>query len=114
MSALLNDREGRLWAGTNDGIWEIRSGVPEKIVAYPSVIRTFADGADGGLLFSDGTEIKVLTAKGQIKAYPERVDGKPLRAWAILKDRQGNLSVWNAGARSCSRSRRTSRPIHDS
>lgn len=91
VSALFNDREGRLWAGTNDGIWEIRSGVPEKIVAYPSVIRTFADGADGGLLFSDGTEIKVLTAKGQIKAYPERVDGKPLRAWAILKDRQGNL-----------------------
>jgi signal transduction histidine kinase/ligand-binding sensor domain-containing protein len=91
VSALFNDGEGRFWAGTNDGIWKIRSGVPEKIVAYPSVIRTFADDADGGLLFSDGTEIKVLTAEGKIKDYPERIDGKPLRAWAILNDREGNL-----------------------
>jgi signal transduction histidine kinase/ligand-binding sensor domain-containing protein len=93
VASLYTDEKGQVWAGTDDGIWRVRPGAPQKVVPYPSVVRTFAEDASGTLLFTDGgDEIKALTADGKVKDYPS-IDEKPIRAQAIFKDREGNLWI---------------------
>jgi signal transduction histidine kinase/ligand-binding sensor domain-containing protein len=91
VDSLYEDKKGRLWAGTNDGIWRVRPGLPQRVVAYPAVVRTFAEDASGTLLFSDSREVKALGDDGKAQNYPVLPDGKSIGAWKILKDREGSL-----------------------
>jgi signal transduction histidine kinase/ligand-binding sensor domain-containing protein len=91
VDSLYEDKKGRLWAGTNDGIWRVRPGLPQRVVPYPSVVRTFAEDASGTLLFSDAREVKALGDDGKVRNYPVLPDGKSLGAWKILRDREGSL-----------------------
>ena len=91
VDSLYEDKKGRLWAGTNDGIWRVRPGLPERVVAYPSVVRTFAEDASGTVLFSDAREVKALGDDGKVRNYPVLPDGKSIGAWKILRDREGSL-----------------------
>jgi signal transduction histidine kinase/ligand-binding sensor domain-containing protein len=93
VNSLYQDAEQRVWAGTNDGIWTLRPGSPRKAVAYPALVRTFAENEDG-LLFSDAVQVKLLTKEGTLRDY-RLPDGKTVGAWKILKDREGSL--WFAG-----------------
>jgi signal transduction histidine kinase/ligand-binding sensor domain-containing protein len=98
VTALYTDQKGRLWAGANDGIWRIRPGPPMRVAPFPSVVRLFAEDANGTLVFSDGgDEVKALTNEGKVKDYLTRIDGKPVTAWAILNDREGALWIATGG-----------------
>jgi signal transduction histidine kinase/ligand-binding sensor domain-containing protein len=97
VNALYNDKEGRLWASSGDGIWRLRPGQPKKLIDLRSQTGVFAEDASGSLLFSNGVEIKTFTADGKSKDYQARIDGKPIRAWGILKDRDGNLWIGTDG-----------------
>ena len=91
VNSLYEDKGGRLWAGTNDGIWTIRPGPPQRVLQYTPLVRTFAEDASGTLLFSDSVEVKALTNEGRVRNYPVVPDGKAVGAWKIFLDREGSL-----------------------
>jgi signal transduction histidine kinase/ligand-binding sensor domain-containing protein len=95
VGALHEDRRGQLWASTTNGIWRLRPGPPEKYaeISGRDSALGFEEDASGTLVFSGGDDLQMVTADGKVIQYPI----EPIRARALLKDREGDLWIGTTG-----------------
>jgi signal transduction histidine kinase/ligand-binding sensor domain-containing protein len=91
--ALHEDGKGQLWVCTDGRIWRLRPGLPREFARHSGMILAFGEDAGGTLIFSNGSQMKRLTADGTIKPYQMRLD----KACALLKDREGDLWIGTPG-----------------
>jgi signal transduction histidine kinase/ligand-binding sensor domain-containing protein len=95
IGALHEDRNGQLWASTTNGIWRLRPGAPGKFapISEQDSALGFEEDASGTLVFSGGDGLQMITADGKVIQYPI----EPIRARALLKDREGDLWIGTSG-----------------
>jgi signal transduction histidine kinase/ligand-binding sensor domain-containing protein len=91
IDGLYEDRGGKLWAGSVDGVWRWRPE-PAKFFPMPIVTSSFAEGDGGELFITTLDGIKTLVNE-QAGPYLVRAAGQQSRFGKLLRDRDGGLWV---------------------
>ena len=89
IDGLYEDRSGRLWAGSVDGVWRWKPQ-PAKFFAMPIVTSSFAEGDGGELFIATLDGIRTLVDE-QAGRYLVRAAGQQLKFGKLLLDRDGGL-----------------------
>jgi ligand-binding sensor domain-containing protein len=95
VASLHQDGKGALWVGLATGVWQWKPGPPRFFpVPDPAEgISSMADGDDSALLIGmRGAVGRLEDGKAQV-AYPLPIAMRKLRAYRILRDREGGLWV---------------------
>jgi signal transduction histidine kinase/ligand-binding sensor domain-containing protein len=91
IDGLYEDRGGKLWAGSVDGVWRWRPE-PAKFFPMPIVTSSFAEG-DGGELFITTLDGIRRLVNEQAGSYLVRAGGQQSKFGKLLRDRNGGLWV---------------------
>jgi len=92
------DSAGNLWVGASTGLWHWSPGAP----------RLYSDGkgtasfdittdSSGSVIMAQEREVHFLTPNGVIESAPWRVEGAPIQASSLLRDRDGSLWIGTLG-----------------
>jgi signal transduction histidine kinase/ligand-binding sensor domain-containing protein len=96
-SSLYVDREGRLWADTEIGIWRILPGPPTLVQKMTTPVVAFSEDSQGSLLYTRGGSIWKLSAEGKSVPYLTEIDGTRINGRTMLSDREGGLWIGTNG-----------------
>ena len=88
---LFVDREGRLWADSDRGIWKILPGPPRLVLKKALRSAVLAEDDEGALLYDQVGELRKLSAEGVSAAYLEQFKGHQINS--ILRDKGGALWI---------------------
>ncbi len=91
IDGLYEDRDGKLWAGTVDGVWRWKPQ-PAEFFPMPIVSSSFAEGDAGELFIATLDGIKKLVNE-QPGPYLVRATGQQSKFGKLLRDRDGGLWV---------------------
>ena len=89
IDGLYEDRGGKLWAGTVDGVWRWKPG-PAKFFPMPIVTSSFAEGDEGELFITTLDGIRMLVNE-QPGSYLVRAGGQTSKFGKLLRDRDGGI-----------------------
>ena len=90
---LYEDRQGTLWAGTNDGVWQWQPGPRRfyRLARQPDPIQGLAETDDGALLISMVGGVRRLRDGLPELTYPFPRDLQDALADSLLRDRDGGI-----------------------
>jgi signal transduction histidine kinase/ligand-binding sensor domain-containing protein len=91
IDGLYEDREGKLWAGTVEGVWRWKPE-PAKFFPMPIVTSSFAEDDGGELFITTLDGIRTLVNE-QAGPYLVRAHGQLSKFGKLLRDRDGGLWV---------------------
>ena len=95
--SLYEDSDGRLWAGTESGLWQWTPGPPHRYEAQPiTVQQALVPGEQGkGIVAITGGEERALQQITPDGMQPYQIPGvrTPFKAEALLRDRRGALWI---------------------
>jgi signal transduction histidine kinase/ligand-binding sensor domain-containing protein len=94
---LFVDRNGRLWADTEKGIWRILPGPPKLVQKKTLRSPAFSEDSTGALLYEQAGRIRKLSAEGTSEDYLGKAEGNPLNVRAIFCDKEGGLWIGTMG-----------------
>ena len=92
---LFVDREGRLWADSERGIWRILSGPPKLVLKKTARSSVFSEDSTGALLYAQGGRICRLSAEGKSEDYLRALEGNQINT--MLRDTEGGLWIGTTG-----------------
>jgi signal transduction histidine kinase/ligand-binding sensor domain-containing protein len=92
IAGLYADRQGRLWVGTLQGLWQWTPGSPTFHALPPELngLRGFAEDADGALLIGMGGGIRRFV-NGRTEPYPLPEIRRTFQTRKLRRDRDGSL-----------------------
>ena len=88
------DRKGNLWVGATGGVWKWRPE-PRAFLPIPDdkdSIFSFAEDAEGALLFTTATGIRRVVGN-TTEPYPMPTSREPLKSFCLRQDRDGGLWI---------------------
>ena len=91
---LRKDRKGNLWVGATGGVWKWRPE-PRAFLPIPDdkdPIYSFAEDAEGALLFTTATGIRRVVGN-TTEPYPTPTSREPLKSICLQQDRDGGLWI---------------------
>jgi PAS domain S-box-containing protein len=89
--SLFEDSTGKLWAGTQTGLWRWRPGPPMRYAVPGTELNDLNAGDEGELLVAMPGGMRRLV-HGKSELYPTR-GAKPINANRLLRDRDGGLWI---------------------
>jgi ligand-binding sensor domain-containing protein len=97
LTPLLADDEGRLWADSQKGIWQLLPGPPKLVLKKKVPTPVFCEDAAGELLFAEGGRVLKLTAQGTVEDYFGKLQTSPLNVRTMMRDSDGGLWIGTFG-----------------
>jgi signal transduction histidine kinase/ligand-binding sensor domain-containing protein len=101
VNRLCEDREGRIWAGTDKGLFYFDKTQDRFIADIPDAIDIYSLRADlqGELWIGVGSQLWRRRPDGQLTRYSFQVGRNPGRIFSLLEDHKGKLwaGTWFAG-----------------
>jgi len=94
---LFADREGRLWADSTRGIWQILPGPPKLVLKKQVETPVFSEDSVGALLYAENERVRKLSAEGSSVDYLGKLQGPPLNVRTMMRDRDGGLWIGTFG-----------------
>jgi ligand-binding sensor domain-containing protein len=92
---LFGDKEGRLWADSERGIWRILPGPPKLVLRKTLRSSVLNEDSAGALLYAQGGKIWTLSAEGTSEDCLGKVLGHQINS--MLRDKDGGLWVGTYG-----------------
>ncbi|HCT60832.1 MULTISPECIES: sensor histidine kinase [Acidobacterium] len=97
LTPFLADKEGRLWADSKKGIWQLLPGLPKLVLNKTVPTPVFCEDAAGELLFAERGRVMKLTAQGTVEDYFGKLQSSPLNVRTMMRDRDGGLWIGTFG-----------------
>ena len=94
---LFADQQGRLWAGSNKGIWQILPGPPKLVLNRNLALPAFSEDSTGKLLYVDAGRVRALSPRETAKDYLGKLQIPNLNIRAMMRDTDGGLWIGTFG-----------------
>jgi signal transduction histidine kinase/ligand-binding sensor domain-containing protein len=91
--SLLEDRAGRLWAGTAAGVYQRKKDAFELVDSISTNVQSMVEDASGAMWVTDSREVLMRLSTHSAPQHEQRIR-LPTGAWRLLRDGRGQ--IWAA------------------